>query len=182
MTQTQKKLAEIPLLLLSIWVFQALELSLVKLPFFLGVPQVTSMIIAYIAFSRGWKTTTALSLVFAVLGSSNVAIPTGLFIASHMWAALFTKMAVTALALEGRNSFVLLTIAFHFMLKAITLGLLQIINAGPTLPLFFAQVFSQLIFVVVFAYLLFPIFIRWDEFFGHSMDEDSTLSHSAGLR
>ena len=99
-----------------------------------------------------------------------------------MWAALFTKMAVTALALEGRNSFVLLTIAFHFILKAITLSLLQLINAGPTLPLFFSQIFAQLIFVVLFAYFLFPVFIRWDEFFDHSMDEDSTLSHSVGIR
>ncbi len=182
MTQTQKKFAEIPLMILSIWVLQALELSLIKLPFFLGVPQITSMIIAYIAYSRGWKTTTALSVIFAAFGTANVAYPTGLYIAAHMWAALFTKIAADSFALEGRNSFVLLVIGFHFILKAITLSLLQLVNAGPTLPLFFTQVFAQLILVVIFAYFLFPLFVKWDEFFNHSLDEDNKLSHSVGIR
>lgn len=182
MNQTQKKLLEIPLLLLTIWVFQALELSLIKLPSFLGVPQVTSLIIAYIAYTRGWKTTTVLSLVFSALGTANIVYPTGLYIAAHMWAALFTKVAVGAFALEGRRSFVLLVISFHIILKSITLGLLKFVNAGPTLPLFFVQVFAQLILAIIFAYLLYPLFVKWDEFFNHAMSEDNSLSHTAGLR
>jgi hypothetical protein len=181
LTPTQKKILELPLFLLLLWILQSLELSLLQLPFSAGIPQIVTFIIAYIAFTRGWKTTTTLSFVIAFLGASNVAYSAGIFIAAHMWAALITKVVIAALALEGRRSFVSLMLGFHLVCNVLTLGLLHFSGAGPTLPSFFTQYILQVFYVAVMAYLLFPAFILWDDFFEHAYDEDSSLTQSPGF-
>lgn len=181
LTPTQKKVVELPLFVLILWIVQSMELSLLQLPFSAGIPQLVSFIVAYIAFTRGWKTTTVLSCLIAFLGASNIGYSAGIFIAAHMWAALFTKVIIAALALEGRRSFVSLMLGFHLVFNLLTLGLLHFLGAGPTLPSFFTQYILQIAYVALMAYILFPAFIFWDEYFEHGYDDDTSLTHSPGF-
>lgn len=181
MTPTQKKTFEIPILLLLLWTLQALELSIMQLPFFVGVPQIVSFIVAYIAFTRDWGMIAILSFAFAALGSANVTYASGIFIAAHMWTALFVKLAASSLTLEGRQSFVMLMVAFHFLYSLMVMILLHFVNAGPTLPSFFAQFFVQVLYVAAGAFLLYPLFQKWDEFFDHAEEDENSLSRGPSL-
>jgi hypothetical protein len=178
MTQTQKRWIEIPVLLIVLWVVQALEMTLFRLPYFLGAPQFISILIAYIAYTRGWNTVTILSFVFSFMASANVGFSTGVFVAAHMWAALITKGVVMAMTLEGRRAFVGLVVGYSLLLRGLTYALLQYANAGPTLPSFFAQILVQTAIFAVLAWILYWPFSFWDGFFGHLEEEE----HSRGVR
>lgn len=178
MTQTQKRWIEVPLLLLILWVVQALEMTLFRLPYYLGAPQFISILIAYVAFTRGWNTVTVLSFVFSFIASANVGFSTGVFIAAHVWAALITKGVVMAMTLEGRPAFVGLVVGYSLLLRTLTYSLLQYANAGPTLPSFFAQILVQTTVFAGLAWILYSLFSFWDGFFGHLEEEE----HSRGVR
>jgi hypothetical protein len=173
MTMTQKRWLETPILLMILWIFQALELSILHLPYYLGTPQLLTLIVGYAAFSRGWAGTAALAALMSFLASANVGYPTGLFVAAHIWAALGTKGAVSALTLEGRPAFVLLVVGYSFLLKVITLSLLKFAGASPTLPLFIAQFFSQTAIMALAAWIAYPLLRKWDDYFLHTTDDDS---------
>lgn len=167
--------------MLLLWAFQALELSIMQLPLFVGVPQIVSFIVAYIAFTRDWGMIAILSFAFAALGSANVTYSSGIFIAAHMWTALFIKLAASSLTLEGRQSFVMLMVAFHFLYSLIVMVLLHLVSAGPTIPSFFAQFLLQVLFVALGAFILYPLLQKWDEFFEHSDEEENSLSRGPSL-
>jgi hypothetical protein len=173
MTMTQKRWLEIPLLLMIIWTFQALELSLLHLPYYLGTPQLISLLVAYVAFSRGWTTTVVLGFALSFLGSSSVGYATGLYIAAHVWSGLASKTLVSGLTLEGRSAFVLLVVGYNIFLRSLTWMLLKLIGASPTLPLFLAQFFTQTLLMALAAWIVFPLFVKWDDFFAHTQDEES---------
>lgn len=181
MNMTQKRWLEIPILMAIIWICQALELSIVHLPYYLGSPQLISLIVAYISFSRGWASTVLLTAILAFLGSANIGYATGIFIAAHVWSALCTKTVVSALTLEGRPAFALLVAGYNFFLKCLTWAILRSFDASPTLSLFFAQFISQTVIIAIVAWLLFPFFQKWDDYFMHASDEDN-LRQSTSLR
>lgn len=177
MTQTQKKWSELPLLLILLWIVQGLEISLLNLPYYLGSPQIISILLAYFAFSRGWTSLTILSFVFAFMASANSGISTGVFVSSHVWTALIIKSISSALTLSGRNSFVGLSIAFSLILRTLTFVLLKSVGAGPTLPLFFLQVLTQTAVFAIISWLIYPLFNFWDHHFDHVQEED----HNRGI-
>jgi hypothetical protein len=173
MTMTQKRWFEIPILLLIIWVSQAVELSLFPLPYYLGTPQLFSLMVAYVAFCRGWTSTAVISFLLAFLCSANVGYPTGLFIAAHLWSALSSRAVVSAFTLEGRPAFVIVVTGYSLFLKILTWSLLKSLDASPTLPLFFAQFFSQTALLAAAAWIIYPLFRKWDDYFLHTLDDDS---------
>jgi|GEM_PF-1378496 len=178
MTQTQKSWIELPLMLLLLWILQAFELSLLHLPYYLGTPQVISILVAYIAFTRGWMSTTILTLILSFIASANVGFPTGVFIAAHIWTALITKTIVASLTLEGRPAFVALVVGFSLILRSITWTLLEFSGASLTLPLFLAQIFVQTFVFAALGWILYSVFCYWDHFFDHMQDDD----HNRGVR
>jgi len=173
MTMTQKRWLEVPILLAIIWLSQALELSLLHLPYYLGTPQLVSLLIAYVAFSRGWTSIMIIGFVLSFLGAANNGYPTGLYIAAHLWAALLMRIVVSALTLEGRSAFVLLVASYDIFLKTLTWTLLKFLGASTAVPLFLAQFAAQTTLMAICAWLLFPVFRKWDEYFLHALDEDS---------
>ncbi len=181
MTMTQKRWLEIPLLLLLIWVYQGLELSLLHLPYYFGTPQLISLIVAYVAFSRGWTLTVILGFLLSFLGSANIGYATGIFVAAHVWSGLASKTLVSALTLEGKPAFTLLVVGYSFFLRSLTWFLLKAHGASPTIPLFVVQFLVQTLLLAVAAWLLYPIFLKWDEFFMHAQDEE-TLGQQSLLR
>ncbi|MEO5668240.1 MAG: hypothetical protein ABIR96_09295 [Bdellovibrionota bacterium] len=177
---TQKRWLELPILLALIWIVQALELSLLHLPYYLGTPQILTLMIAYVAFSRGWTSTVILSFILAFLAAANIGYSTGVFVAAHVWSALATLTVVSALTLEGRSAFVLLVVGYDLFLKIVTWLLLRVVGAIPSIPLLLAQFFAQTAIMAIVAWLIYPLFKKWDDYFLHVQDDD-TLKHSSSI-
>jgi len=176
MTQTQRKLLEIPILLLLLWLTQGLEISLLRLPFGLGSLDVIPVLVTYTALTRHWYLLGALSFAFAFIGSSTVAYSAGIYIGVQMWTALVTKICVKAFALEGRGPFTGLAVSSWMVGKILTGFLLSL--SQPPLPLgfFFAQLATGALSTALIAWLFFPAFVGWDKFFEHEPDEARDLS------
>lgn len=175
MTQSQKKFFEWPLLLLSMLVLQVLEVGFLHLPV-LGSLQITPILIIYITLSRGWGKLAGLSFLFASLASTWVAYPAPVFIGVQVWTALVTKAVVYGLALEGRNPFVFLVAGSNVFYRVLAWVLLR--GASEALPFWdmLLHTFLTSLSSALLAWLLFPVFIWWDEYFEHEAEDARELN------
>ncbi len=176
MTQTQKKIFEWPLLFLILVLIQAIEISLLDLPLGLSTLHFIPVLSIYIALTRSWGQILLLSFVLGILGSPAIGYPAAIYISVLAWTALTTKAVVSALALEGRRPFVGLTAASHIFSRLLTWALLK--NIGSALP--FSTMFQWMIGSTLttsfLAWVLFPYFVAWDEYFEHEADEARELN------
>jgi hypothetical protein len=171
-TKIQKKWVEVPLLLAFFWLAQAMEISLTVLPWNLGSFSVFFSLLAYVSFSRGWEKTTVLAYLIAIIASSTAGTKGTLFIVSLVWAALFSKVLTSAFNLEGRNSFAILTGWFVLFQKMAIWGLLIHFKEAPTIGLFFVHTVSQIVVNAAIAWLVYPAYIKWDQYFEHVPEEE----------
>lgn len=176
MTPTQKKFIEWPLLILLLWIAQSLEISLLRLPGVLGSFHVTPVLIVYLALTRSWPTLTILAFVFSVLGSTSVSHAIAVYIAAQMWTALVTKSVATALALEGRPQFTLLVAGSAVLSRVIMHGILLYIGQSTDLWTFLSYTVLGALPAALLGWLLFPLFMGWDRYFGHEADDSRELN------
>ncbi len=99
------------------WILQALEISLLQLPFQLGSVHVIVIVISYLALTRDWPKMVMLCLVFSIMASFTTTVPTGVCVAIMMWMGLLSKIFVQEFALEGRRTFMLLAVANFVFFK-----------------------------------------------------------------
>jgi hypothetical protein len=173
-TKIQKKWVEIPLLVFLIWIFQAVEISLTVLPWNLGSLSIFFSLLAFVSFSRSWEKTTVLAYLVAIMASSTAGTKGTLFIVSLVWATLFSKVLSSAFNLEGRNSFAILTGWFVLFQKIALWILLSHFEQSPTIGIFFVQVISQIFVNAAIAWVIYPVYIKWDQYFEHVAEEENT--------
>ncbi len=173
MNKIQKKWAEIPLLILIFWLCQATEISLGVLPWGLGSISIFAAILAFISYSRSWERTTILAYLISLVASATAGTKGTLFIVSMVWASLFSKLLSSAFNLEGRNSFAVLTGWFVLFQKITLWILLNHFARSPTVGLFFVHAFSQILINAIIAWIIYPAFIKWDQYFEHVPEEES---------
>ncbi len=176
MNPTQKRFLEWPLLLFIWFVIGALEMSVLQLPFGMGAPQIVPILIAYFCLTRNWFQLTFLTIIFAILSSGHIGFPTGVYVAGLLWAALITKIFVMGFTLEGRRAFVALVAIFHIFWQELTWLMLKSLNMAPLFRVMFWKLPGIVLIVGVLAWFLFPLFIRWDEYFDHAIDDSRELN------
>lgn len=176
MTQSQRRFAEIPLLLLILWCVQALEISVLRLPLNAGAVHLMPVLITYVALTRSWGMLGLLSFAFAFMGSSTIAYPAGIYIAVQMWTALVTKGFVKAFALEGRTPFTVLAVSSHVVAKIITFLCLLALKMSPPVGHSVLHLVGGAASTALLAWFLFPPFVAWDSYFEHEADEARELN------
>ena len=176
MTPTQKRFAEWPVLIVLIWLAQALEVSLLRLPAPFGSFHLPPIIIIYLALTRSWPSLAMLSFLFAVAGAATVTQPGEIYIASQLWTAFATKAVVTAFRLEGRFAFTALVAGAHIINKILVLILLANRNIDVDLLTSILSVVFGTFPAVLLGWFLFPIFMRWDLYFMHEPAESRELN------
>ncbi len=168
MTHAQKQWAEWPLLFLCIWVFQSLELSILRLPFQNGALQLTPVILVHLSLTRNWERLSLLSLIFSFMGSFTIGYNWVIFVSTQLWMALVSKLFTMSFTVDSKKSFAVLTflsIAFFKMLSGFFLKI-NGLNLGffPVLRDTFISAFAS----GGLGYLLFPVMNAWDEYFNHA--------------
>jgi hypothetical protein len=158
------------------WLAQSLEISLLRLPGALGSFHLPPVLIVYLALTRSWGVLTLLAFVFSYLGSTSVSHSTAVYIAAQVWTALATKGVATALALEGRPQFTMLVAGSHIMSRILTHLLLVYIGQGADFWTFLSYTVLGTLPAALLGWLLFPLFMEWDRYFGHEADESRELN------
>jgi hypothetical protein len=167
MTQTQKQWAEWPLLILSLWIFQALELSVLRLPFQNGAVQLTPIIVVYLALTRNWEKLAYLSFIFSFIGSFTVGYSWIIFVSAQFWMGLVAKVFIMGLTIDSRMSFSILTASAIVFCKLLTGFLLESSGVGLS---FWAVVRDSIVSAIasgIVAFFAFPVFMAWDDYFNH---------------
>lgn len=175
MTTIKRKWLEWPLLLLCVWIIQAIDLSLLRLPYELGGLPWIPLAVAYIGYTRDWPQATMLSFLLAFLDAPTASFPTAIYIASLVWTGLFAKLLVASFTLEGRLSFTLLSCWIMLFYKAMTWLLLKSNGIAPSLALSLAELIPAVIIGAGLGWLLYPVFVHWDLLFDRSFDEETSL-------
>lgn len=176
MTQTQKKIFEIPLILLLIWFWQVLEIWIARIPMQSGSLQLVPILITYVALTRTWGKLTAICFFLALVASFNVGFSKNVFLAMHLWGALVTKLFSSEFAIEGRRPFMLLAGGAHVFVKLFTWICLKYTETAPTLGYYGETVFLSTLATLGLAYLVFPYLVGWDEYFEHPIAESRDLN------
>ena len=176
MTPTQKKVLEWPLLILILWLSQSMEISLLRLPGPLGSFHIPPVLIVYLALTRSWGSLTLLAFVFSYLGSTSVSHSASIYIASQVWTALATKSVATALALEGRPQFTMLVVGSHIVSRLLTHVLLAYLGQNADVFSFVSYTLIGALPAALLGWLLFPLFMEWDRYFGHEADDSRELN------
>jgi hypothetical protein len=175
MRTIKRKWLEWPLLLLCVWIIQAVDLSLLHLPYELGGLPWIPLVIGYIGFTRDWAQATLLCFLFAFLDAPTSSYPMAIYIASLVWTGLFAKLLVASFTLEGRRSFTLLAIWIMLFYRILTWLLLKSSNIAPSLALSLAELLPSVVIGAGLAWLLYPVFVHWDLLFERSFDEETSL-------
>lgn len=176
MNQTQKYLFELPILALFFWIWQALELSVLRLPFGAGGIQIIPSIVTYIALTRSWERTTLFAFLLVFVGSFNIGIPATTYIAAGVWTALFAKLFSSEFAVEGSQKFMLLAGGAHLCNKFLIFALLRYQHNALPFWIFIKDVTISSLSTMALSYFVFPYLVRWDEYFEHAIDESRDLN------
>jgi hypothetical protein len=176
MTQTQKKAFEIPILIFLVWIIQIAEIWILRLPFESGALQVVPIVITYIALTRSWGRLALICTVLAFVASFTVGYSKSLFVAVQVWAALATKLFSSEFAIEGRFNFASLAGGAHLFSKLTLWFLLKASGEAPSLGYMVQATFFSLGASMIFAYLIFPFLVGWDEYFEHPIAESRELN------
>lgn len=176
MTSTQKRWVEIPLLIFAIWFVQALQISILRLPFVDGAISIIPILIIYLSLTRTWGKAILLTLVFSYLDGFTAGINMLLFASTQLWTSMITKLLASGFTVDSRNSFAtLVALGFGFT-KTLTFFVLSSWGQAPPLQSFIATVFFGIFLTAGLAYLLLPLFVAWDDYFEHSHIEAAELS------
>jgi len=176
LSASQRRVTEWPLFLTLLSCAQIAELSFLQMPFNLGSVHLIPVLCAYIALTRKWRHIAWLSLLLAIVGASSVGYSGLVYFAVLLWTALLTKIVVGALALEGRTSFTLLVMGAHIFAKLLVWILLKHGGSALPFPRALLGIFATLFPAGLAAYLLFPLFVKWDEYFEHEADDARELN------
>jgi len=175
MTKTQKKFAEWPILLFMIMLTQTAELALHNLPLFSGYVHLIPIMIAYIALTRSWYTLMLLTVIFAYIGSATIGYSMGIYLAVQMWTAMVLKSFVYAFALEGRRPFTGMVVASSLFAKILTWFFLKSFHLSQPLSHMVLSLPLTLLMAGLLAWLLFPVFVAWDNYFEHEAEDARDL-------
>jgi hypothetical protein len=178
MRPIKRKWLEWPLLLFCIWAAQATDLSLIRLPYELGGLPWIPVVVGYIGFTRDWPQVMLLSFLISFLDAPTASYPTGIYVASLVWTGLFAKLLVASFTFEGRLSFTLLGCWFMLFYKSLTWALLKSVQIAPSLALSLAELIPSVLVGAGLAWLLYPAFVKWDQLFDRSFDEEVALRTS----
>lgn len=179
MTPTQKKFSEFPIMILLVWIVQALEVSILRVPGVFAPVHFIPVLTCYITVTRNWFVMAALALLFAFLGSSTVGYPWPVYVSALLWTALTLKIVILTFTLEGRRAFTLMTGAGGILFKILVHVILG--STARTLPFFSAlrDWLASGLVMAAMAWFLFPVFAAWDAFFEHQSDEARELKPGA---
>jgi hypothetical protein len=175
MSPTQKRIFEWPILLLVLWMLQALEISLLQLPFSLGSVHVFVIVISYLALTRDWLKMMLLSVGFSIMASFTTTVPAGVHIATLLWMGLLSKIFVQEFALEGRRTFMLLAVSNFAFYKLSTWIILKLWFQTFSLADTVSSILLSAPVVMVGAHLAFPWLLKWDHYFDHPVHESRDL-------
>ena len=176
MNQSQKRWAEFPILLLLIWVFQGLELSVLRIPFQHGAVQMAPVIVVYVALTRNWEKLAWLSLFFGFLGSFTVGYSWIVYVAAQFWMGLAAKVFISGFTIDSKISFAFLVSGCVVFSKLLA-GFLLKVSGIDLLFLYVARdsIFSALASGVL-AYLVYSFFLAWDDYFDHPHIDASEIN------
>lgn len=176
MTQLQRRLLELPLVLMFVWFFHSFEISIFELPYGTGSVQLIPVLITYFSLTRSWGQLTILAFGFGLIGAFTTGVPLGIYLAACVWTGLLTRALVSEFALEGRRSFMFMVFSSHLFNKSLIWFLLRIYNLQPPLMASVSRGLLSAICIGILGYLIFPILLRWDEFFEHAPYESRDIN------
>lgn len=179
LTQTQKKFIEWPLIILLVFCVQSLEISVLRLPLWIGPVHPIPVLLAYLAVTRNWDALVMLAAIFAFMGSSTIGYPWPVYLATQLWIALILKLIILTFALEGRRSFTGLTAVGNILSKILVFVILGSVSKTLPWPLFLRDTFLSTIMSAILAWFLFPMFAAWDAYFEHEPEEARELRPGA---
>lgn len=168
----QKNVVEWILLILCFIFFSSLESSILSiLPLNIGNFHIAYIIVFYVALTRSWYHLSLLSFLFAYLSTVNSGVPGGVQIAALMWIAYFIKIFSYTLSFENRYSFVYLNFVATIFVKSLIWILMNIYHKAIPFLDFLAEIPGSLIGISLTAYLMYPIFVKWDQYFEHEAED-----------
>ncbi len=176
MNQTQKRAAEFPILLVLIWVFQAFELSILRLPFQHGGLQLSPVLVVYVALTRNWERMAVLTLFFSFLGSFTIGYSWIIFIAAQFWMSLIAKLFISGFTIDTRTAFGFLVFGCVVFFKLLSGFMLK--SYGFDLS-FFNVAKDSLVSGVASGLLgfgLYSFLMAWDDYFDHPHIDASEMN------
>jgi hypothetical protein len=171
-SQSQKKALEWPLLILLVFMTQALESAWLPI-------EVIPILVSYLAATRRWGTLAGLSAVLGILGSPSVGFPGLIYISAIIWAALFQKAILQTFRLEGQQTFVGLAGLGMLLYKILVYTFLVFAGRARPFESFALHAVTVSVLASGLAWALFPLFAKWDELFEHDPDESTELKPGA---
>ncbi len=176
MTHSQKQWSEWPLILCLVWFFQALEISVLRLPFQNGALQITPVVIVYLAMTRNWEKLSLLTLVFSFLGTFTVGYSWIIYMAAQFWMAMTVKLFITGFTVDSRLSFAALVFCATGFGKLLSGFLLN--SSGIQLSFFHTLKDSILYSAAsgLLGFFCFTLFFVWDEYFNHPHIDASEMN------
>ena len=179
LSQTQKKVIEWPLIVALVFFIQALEISVLRLPLWIGPIHPMPILIVYLSVTRNWGPLVILTSVFAFMGSATVGYPWPVYLAVHLWTALVLKLVILTFALEGRRAFIGLAALGNVLSKILVYVIQGSLFKTLPLPLFLRDLVATTLVATVLAWILFPAFAAWDAYFEHELEEARELRPGA---
>lgn len=176
MTQTQKFIFEIPILVLMFWIWQSFELSFLQIPWRGGALQLIPVVLTYVALTRSWTMLTLVSLLFLNVQSFTSGYSAPLIVALGLWTALMTRLFAKEFAVEGRWKFSFLAIGAFAFNKLLVFVSMRYQDLNCPLSSFIQSLGISSLAHFLLAYAMFPFMIVWDEFFGHEVAESRDLN------
>ncbi len=175
MTQSQKRIAEWPILIAIVWGIQILESSL---SFYLGNTFSVHMgpiFISYLVLTRDMAKSLFLSVAVSLLFSPLVGFSGGIYISAQMWTALIGKSFVYAFALEGRIPFMILTGGLSMLFSVLSVSIMSMNQYHFSIWTQLWQLPITTLLSAGIAWLLYPKFVAWDLYFDHEPDDARKL-------
>jgi hypothetical protein len=176
LSATQKRWSEWPLILITMIVAQSASLGFLNIPGLEFAPTLLSALLPYLSLTRSWGRLFALGCLFASCAAATAAYPWTTYLSASLWALLAMKLVVMSFAVEGRNQFVLLTVGYQLIESSVLYVLLYRQGLNPEFSYWILRLPLVAIVGGSVAYLCFPWFVRWDEYFEHAIDESRDLN------
>lgn len=178
MSLTQKRLIQLPLFFLMAFfaILPAEQSILARLPFGLGPVQILPIALTYVALTRSFAKTILWGIILGLVTSLGVPFGFGDMIVAQTWAALVAKLITSTLPVDNKGTFAVVAcwqaLVARISWRLLTMGAFH----GVTWWRFTLDILPSFLTIAAFAYVFFPIFILWDEFF----ENDSTAVRDLG--
>ena len=173
MNLDRKLFFEWMLLIIVIWILQAVQMSL-DLPL-LGTFRISLILIIYISVSRDWMELIPLGFFFAMLGTKTSGIDDHFLMSALIFVSFVVRLIANTLNLGTRPRFCMAI--FSSTLLSSILVYLWRSTIGETIGLgqFSSNVLGMAIFNSIVAWFLLPVFRFWDYYFEHEIEDRSIV-------